>query len=382
MPKRRRLARGIFEDTFGISVIYSQGGKPIETRFPRGASLDRLIRWRARQIAQRPEVQPSPSDSLTRDCVRYLRRFKGRPSYASEKSHLRAWIALFGRLPRRTLTREQIELTIARWRQAGYSANTIRHRCRALEAVYRALDAADAPTPLDAVTLPKVPRPRPVSVSDETIRQVAAHLRIQEQDGIGRLRTMKTRARFLVLATHAQRPTEMQRAQPVDVDLERGLWAVRGAKGGYSTIVPLNAEQRAAWKLFVAAEAWGSYDTRSFARTLRTAGWPTGIRPYNLRHSTGFALSARGIDLGDIQALMGHVSPETTRIYVPGLKERLESAVQKLDGRIGVDAFLPRPTLPRTPRRTAKAHEKARQSREAVQGSGPPLRSAKSKKTA
>lgn len=48
MPSnRRRLSRGIFEDAFGVSVIYHVGGKPKETRFPPGTPLERLKRWRA-----------------------------------------------------------------------------------------------------------------------------------------------------------------------------------------------------------------------------------------------------------------------------------------------------------------------------------------------
>lgn len=339
-PTRRKLARGIYQDAYGISVIYRAEGKPVETRFPAGTSLARLERWRNRQRAQEQRTTTIRRNQLARDVVRYLKRLKGLAGYKSEKSHLRAWLQAFGPTTRRLITREACELVIADWRQAGYAPRTIRHRIRVLQSLYRVLDGAQAVTPLDEVKPPPRPRERPVAVSDTVIASVALQLRKQEI--AGRLYDAKTRARFLVLATHNQRPCEVMRAQPGDVDLERKLWFTRTAKGGPHTIVPLNTEQLAAWQLFITADAWGAYDSRSFSKTLKRNGWPKDIRPYNLRHSTGIALSARGVDLGDIQALFGHASPETTRrFYVPGLIERLAAATQKLEGRFAGEGFHP-----------------------------------------
>lgn len=345
MPKRTRLAPGIYRDAYGLSVIYQttkEGARqPCETRFPVDTPLDRLITWRETQIKHAAVFSPRPArNGLARDVVRYLRRLKGLPGYKSEKSHLAAWLRALGPTMRRSLKRERCELVIATWRQQGYSARTIRHRCRVLRSVFHAIDGRRAPTPLDEITQPKKPKPRPVAVADDAIAGVALELRKREIAGT--LRDAKTRARFLVLATHAQRPAEVKRTQAEDVDVERRIWAVRGVKGGYNVIVPLNEEQLAAWRLFIAAAAWGEYDSRSFSKTLKRCGWPKHIRPYNLRHSTGAALSARGVDLGDIQALFGHTSPETTRaFYVPGQLERLTSANRKLQGRFTGEGFHP-----------------------------------------
>jgi integrase len=74
--------------------------------------------------------------------------------------------------------------------------------------------------------------------------------------------------------------------------------------------------------------------------SLQRCGWPKGISPSNLRHSTGFALSARDVDLGDIQTLFAHTSPATTRsFYVPGQIQRLRAATAKFDGRFGAAPF-------------------------------------------
>jgi site-specific recombinase XerD len=83
----------------------------------------------------------------------------------------------------------------------------------------------------------------------------------------------------------------------------------------------------AAWQLFVAAKAWGPFNTGSFAKRLRSAGWPEGVRPYQLRHTVGLALSEAGVDLADVSALLGHSRPLTTRShYVPVLGSRLQDA--------------------------------------------------------
>jgi len=73
-----------------------------------------------------------------------------------------------------------------------------------------------------------------------------------------------------------------------------------------------------------------------FPRRLRDAGWPDGVRPYNLRHSTWIEASERGADLADIQAGAGHRSMTTTRRhYVPVLASRMQRLSERLNGRFG-----------------------------------------------
>jgi len=139
----------------------------------------------------------------------------------------------------------------------------------------------------------------------------------------------------MVLAATGKRPSEVMRAEPGDVDLARRIWRVRDGKGGWSAGLWLNDDMLAAWTLFAAARAWGTFDVSSFDRTLRGAGWPADVRPYNLRHAFGIALSEQGEDLADIQAMMGHKRIATTRLhYVPVLGSRLKDASERLSGRL------------------------------------------------
>ena len=62
----------------------------------------------------------------------------------------------------------------------------------------------------------------------------------------------------------------------------------------------------AAWKAFIAADAWGAFDGSDYAKALYAAGWPKDVRPYQARHSVALELGERGIDLGDVQGWLGH----------------------------------------------------------------------------
>ncbi len=148
------------------------------------------------------------------------------------------------------------------------------------------------------------------------------------------LKSAKTRARFRVFVSTGKRPCEIMRAQPGDVDLTARVWVPRDAKGGFCPGVYLNDDMRAAWALFIEAEAWGPYNHGAFARTLRQAGWPVGVRLYQARHTTWMIASERGIDLADIATGAGHTdSRMTRRMYVPVLNSRLQTMSERLDGR-------------------------------------------------
>ncbi len=342
MPKRKRLATGIYEDAYGRSVVYSVQGRPVETRFEKDRPVEFLLRWRKRKQGEAQDLAPrDPRGSLSRDIVRYLKRFKGTQGYKAAKSHLKAWVQYFGRAKRRwQITTEDVDLAIAHWRQAGLSAGTIRHRCRLLQSIWRTLDGLGAACPVAAAKRPPKPRGRAVTVSDAVIAEVGARLKAREDPKVNRLRDSKTRARFLVLASTGRRPAEVMRATPGDVDVERRLWFVRSAKGGRHTTMALNDEMLGAWQLFIGADAWGQYDTRSFSKTLKRNGWPAGVRPYNLRHSTAVAIRAGGGDLEDVQDQLGHASIETAReFYLHALPARQAQIAATLEGRFAGDVF-------------------------------------------
>jgi site-specific recombinase XerD len=325
-----RIARGIFRDGYGYEIRWRERGKTRTKRLPLDAELDALKAYRDTKERIRTSQQKVAEGSFARDVRNFLARRKGLASYAADRSHLRCWLARFRHLSRFSVTREAIAAQLGAWR-LRYSPRELRHRWRILGQFFSTLDP-DEPNPCTGIKLPAIPKARPRSVSDRTIRSVADNLRTSELKG--RLRDAKTRGRFLVLATTGQRPAQLKRTKPGDVDLERRIWFVEPAKGDNGTTVYLNDEMLAAWQVFISAAAWGAYNTRSFTKTLQRNGWPPGVRPYVMRHSVGLSLSEHGVDLGDIQAHLGHTSPNTTRIYVPTVLARLRVASAVLEGRL------------------------------------------------
>ncbi len=363
--------RGISKTASSYRVRVTVGTKPHdrskELHFPLSAEMSYLRAQRAQMEAdlreqlryEDPARAAVQRGTLAGDVLVYLAKVESTldpDTYKTRVSELKAWTDVLGAKPRHTIRDGDITRTFARWKEpqdrapivkkgktykprpwVPPSPKTIQNRCRTLAHLYRTLDGKRARTPLDDVDLPKLVTRRPRATDLDTIRAVIANLVDQERRG--RLRDAKTRARFLVMVTTGQRPVQIARTQPEDVRLDQGIWYVPVAKGGEAVALPLNGDMVIAWQVFIAAQAWGRWDSRSFARTLRTSGWPATVRPYNARHTVGIALSEGGVDLGDIQPFLGHRRLETTRtFYVPGLLSRLKAASAVLDNRLNLDS--------------------------------------------
>jgi integrase len=296
-----------------------------------------LTAYRRQQVkmARRAPGGERLSGSFPRDVVRYLRTRKGRPSYKSERSHLKPWVMRFRRMSRHAISSEMIRLALADW--SGLSAKSLRHRLNVLTQVFKLLDPGQ-PTPCDRVKRPTLEKRRPQGVPDGIIAATAQALAEQERRGF--LRDGKTRARFLVLATCGKRPCQVMRARPIDLDWAARTWQVEPAKNSLGGPLYLNDEMLAAWRAFDQADAWGDYDPVSFAKTLRRNGWPEGVRPYRMRHQTLQTLSNAGVDFGAVQQAAGHASPDTTRrFYVPHEIATSQAASAAIDGRFGAELF-------------------------------------------
>jgi hypothetical protein len=103
-----------------------------------------------------------------------------------------------------------------------------------------------------------------------------------------------------ILTADRVRPAEVKRAEPGDVDLDRRVWMMRTAKGGAMRAIVVNDEMLTAWKVFIAAGAWESFDTSDHDKRPYAAGWPKDVRPYQARRFMPLELGERGIDLADV----------------------------------------------------------------------------------
>jgi integrase len=336
---RKRVAANIYADRAGFSVTVKVSGVQRERRYPKETPLSVMKRWRDEtRVALRKALPSRSGSTFAQDVETYITQMKHLASWRERHAELKAWIARVGTLPRTRITADHVREARAAWLAAGKAPKTVNMRVASLQHLFRVLGATpELPrpwTPCDGIKPLPVHRTPAVAVPHTTIAAVAAKL--EEHERIGWLRSAKTRARFMVLASTGKRPSELMRAQPQDVDFVRRVWTVRDGKGGWSPGIYLNDDMLVAWRLFVKADAWGVFEVSSYDQRLYKAGWPKEVRPYNLRHTVGIGLSELGVDLADIQAHMGHRRIETTRKhYVPVLHSRLEEASRRLDHRFG-----------------------------------------------
>lgn len=335
--KRRTITKGIYQDSGGYEVRVTVGGVSYPARMPKDSTLDELKRKRAQLEAQgRTESPRAERGTLAADAPRYLKLIKHLESWKDREAHLKAWIALFGSVARHRIAGADVLAARVTWLSSLKPAapKTINHRVDTLRNLYRTLDGKRAPTPCDEIEPLHVPRTPIQRIPESLILTVDQNLQAMEAKRTGPPWDAKTRARFRVFVSTGKRPCEIMRARPADVDLEQRVWVPRDAKGGFCPGVYLNDDHLAAWRLFIVEKAWGRYSTGAFARTLRSAGWPAGVRPYQARHTTWITASERGIDLEDISVGAGHKDPRMTRrVYVPVLNSRLQRLGEALEGR-------------------------------------------------
>jgi integrase len=331
--KRIRIAKGVYRDGSGIAGVAAAGEHRREHRWPLGTDLATIQDWQRRTRRDLERLTPkTPRGTLTADIARYVRQIQHLTSWRERRAELRAWEARFGGVLRSRITADHVRQIVGAWSADGVAQKTLRNRVWTLSHLYHLLDGEDTPTPCDEVRLARPIKTPPIAVTPAVVVHVDAQLQAHETSGV--LRSAHTRARFRVLAACGRRPSELMRTLPTDVDLERRVWTPRNGKGGLSDPIYLNDDMLAAWELFVKVGAWGTFCTSSFARVLHHCGWPETVRPYNLRHSVGIAMSDAGIDLADVQVHMGHSRIATTRhFYVPAARGRMQLASAAIDHR-------------------------------------------------
>lgn len=369
MPRsgpRLTVDRGIYRDgpegAYEIKVIV--GGQTYYQRLPPDSTLDELQFARdTLKLQGKKETPRTQSGTLAADAKTYLRLVAHLASVDDREDHLDRWIARLGHVPRHRLTTADVLAARNAWLAEipPLSPKTINNIVGTLRNLYHRLDGKRATTPCDDVPDLPVPKTMIQRVSDALILAVDATLQARERNPRCHFDGAKTRARFRVFVSTGKRPCEIMRAQPEDVDLTARVWVPRDAKGGYCPGVYLNDDMLAAWRLFVQADAWGTYNHGNFGRVIRKAGWPKTIRPYQARHTTWITASERGVDLSDIQTGAGHKDLKTTRrSYVPILNSRLQRMSEMLDGRFKGWSSVPRSRSHDDDPRSSKTLQKSR----------------------
>jgi integrase len=105
-------------------------------------------------------------------------------------------------------------------------------------------------------------------------------------------------------------------------------------KGGKPHWKPLTASGVAAFKLFVERDAFGEFSQSSIYKSWKRACEDANVpffNPYRLRHTYATTLRAEGLDLADVQELVGHTSSKTTARYALVAPAKLAGARGALD---------------------------------------------------
>ena len=341
--KRHKVAKNVYMDSGGYEVRVQRQGVTYSARFPLDTDLETLKKeLRALKSQADTEHPPASRGTLSADAPIYLKRVRTLASIKQIRAHVKAWCARVGHVQRRHITRADVLDARAAWQEEGLAPKTINNRVATLRHLYRILDGPTAKAPSDGVKDLRVPKTPIIRVTEDTILLIDLRLQQREKEH-GTQLTPATRARFRVLVSTGRRPSEIMRAQPSDVDLERRVWVVRDGKGGFSPGLYLNDDMLAAWQLFVDSNAWGKYHGETFTKTIRRYGWPADVRPYNARHSTWITASERGADLADIAAGAGHKDIRMTRkAYVPILNSRMQQLSETLEGRFKGWSLVPK----------------------------------------
>lgn len=132
-----------------------------------------------------------------------------------------------------------------------------------------------------------------------------------------------------LLYSSGLRRSELLNLKLVDVDSKRMLLRVEGSKGNKDRFTLLS--KTALIDLRVYFNEWkpknylfegqlgGKYSTSSVVKVVKNAASKAGIRqvvtPHVMRHSFATHLLESGVDLRQIQVLLGHSSSKTTEIY-------------------------------------------------------------------
>lgn len=155
----------------------------------------------------------------------------------------------------------------------------------------------------------------------------------------------KHRLIFAMLYSTGMRIGEIINLRKQDIDLERNLVHVKGAKGKKDRITILSENLIPVLKTYFQeykpnywflegperAQYSASSIRKSLERSVKTAGLIKHITPHTFRHSFATHLLERGTDTRYIQELLGHSRPETTAIYAQVSNKSLQKVRNPLD---------------------------------------------------
>ncbi|MBU0610933.1 MAG: tyrosine-type recombinase/integrase [Armatimonadetes bacterium] len=276
------------------------------------------------RTAPQPRADGDALHAFGQYCALYLRL---RPStvtaYLSDVATLRDWLT--SARPGASLHDvAQDDLRQFLQSQGHLSNATIARRVNGLRAFFRCLTETgqNASDPTLGIRAPRVPKPLVSYVTDPDLRRM-----------LEVCRDARERTILLTLAHAGLRRSEVVALDVNDVDFSARRLLIRESKGGKSRAIPLVQElslplqayiisrpASATSALFLSRTAKRLTQTtlqRLFQRLVRAAGLgDRGYSLHSLRHGAATRWLRAGLNVRDVQVLLGHQSIETTARYL------------------------------------------------------------------
>jgi len=160
---------------------------------------------------------------------------------------------------------------------------------------------------------------------------------------------MKHKCILMLIYSAGLRRSELINLKILDIDSERMVINIKGAKGKKDRISLLSDNLlqllRKYYKKYIPkvylfeGQNGGKYSPTSVANILKKASLKAGIKkkvtPHMLRHSFATHLLEQGTDLRYIQELLGHNSSKTTEIYTHVSKRAIDKIKNPIDDFFG-----------------------------------------------
>jgi integrase len=140
-----------------------------------------------------------------------------------------------------------------------------------------------------------------------------------------------------VIAETGMRHSQVMRLTLPDIWLDHQppvVFVNRPGKGGKPHWKPLTERGVEAFKLFIEKTAFGEFSQSSIYKSWKLACEDAKVpffNLYRLRHTYATTLRAEGLDLADVQELVGHTSARTTERYAMVAPQKLVAALGALN---------------------------------------------------
>lgn len=262
-----------------------------------------------------------------------LARGSSASTVAAYRGDLRLLVEFLGADDIRCLTRERL-MRFADWLAArGDGPRTIGRRMAAVGSFCKWLMHRGDLTanPADGVPRPKKPRRLPRSIPLTWIETLEkAEL------------TPGERALLAVMRYAGLRVSELANLTVGDIDLAAGVLVIRQGKGDADRAIPIDPDAAAAIQSHVAGQTADAFLFRGvhggagrkaigrmLAKVTRRVGVPY-FTTHQVRHTFATEAAKAGTPLPVLQAILGHKSAETTRLYIDVAAQDLRDAMAQL----------------------------------------------------